>query len=223
MKRLILLIAALCAFSTALRGDTSYLLIQGPFGAGDTVETYKWTINYEQGSLITGQDLLRAVFGVESRHGDYTDAFGGTYPYLTASSEHGGIGYIDFGSGSRFVESVTLDGVKVAQTTDYSTGWVYYVAGGSGSNQGGSYPSGSWTLSEDGTVTRQIADGSFDAFVFGNTFPAASIQGAENEPNSGNFTDSTVVTVIPEPGTAMLLLAGVGLISVLRRRRTDSV
>ena len=69
-KKTITLAVALFAAAAGLRADTSYLLIQGPFGAGSTEATFKWQVNYGAGLLVNGQGLLNTVFGTPAQHAD---------------------------------------------------------------------------------------------------------------------------------------------------------
>jgi len=216
MKKL-LIVAAAFAAAASLRADTSYLLIQGPFGAGSTTATFKWQVNYPTGALGYGQDLLNSVFGTPTLNGIYTDGYSSTYPYYSAGDATTGAGYIQFSFGP-LLASVTLGGVKVDMDPFYSPGFNYYVAGGSGSS-GNPYASGAWTYSDDGEGTRTPANGSYDGWVFGSTYPAAPINGAGNTPTAANFSTATVINV-PEPASAALLLIGAGgLLAFAKRRR----
>lgn len=226
MKKLHIIIAA--AFFAALTGayaDTSYLLIQGPFGLGGTGETFKWQVNYPTGYLLSGLDLLSALFGSPSLDGTYTDGFGGTYNHYAAGTTTQGAGYIDFGTNPNqltapFMISVTLASTTVLQDPSYSPGWNYYVAGGGSNNRSGYANNGAWTYSNDGEMARTLADGSFDGWVFGSTFPPATIQvqGGANTPTLQDFVGATVLNV-PEPGSVALLLIGAGGMLVLGKRR----
>jgi hypothetical protein len=80
MKRLFAVAVAFvlaCTFivSSAL-ADTSYFLLQGPFGGGDLTTTHKWKFVYEPGDLASGGDLLEMIFGTpvedEPDSGRYT-------------------------------------------------------------------------------------------------------------------------------------------------------
>lgn len=204
-------------------------MIQGPFASGGAMETHEWQVNYSAGQLTTGLDLLTAVFGNPTANGTYTDALNGTYNYFTSTSTYGSAGYIDFGGGSLFTESFTLNGTKVAQDTSYRPGWNYYVAGGSGvyggnnvAGSNSSYTNGSWTYSNDGSTSRKLADGSFDGWVYGGTFPPATISGdtSNNAPVVSNFSSATVINFssTPEPGRPLLLVFGL-ITLVMRRRR----
>ena len=205
----------LFAATASLRADTSYLLIQGAFGPGNTEETFKWAITYPTGYAISGQDLLTAVFGSMSLNGTYSDDFGGTYPYLTAGNDTTGAGYIEF-FGSPFLASVTLNSITVAQDTSYNSIWNYYVAGG-GSNLGNGYDnSGAWTYSQDGSLARTLVDGSFDAWVFGGF--GTTVDGEVNNPTTENFAGATALS-IPEPGSTTLLLVGAGGLLVYFKKR----
>ena len=94
----------------------------------------------------------------------------------------------------------------------------YYLAGGGGLH---SYPnSGAWSYSDDGSTTRTLANGSYDAWVFGNTFPPVAING--NLPTVPKFSGATVVNVVPEPTSVALLLLGAGgLLAFSKRRRAS--
>lgn len=225
-KHLITLALAFLASAAALRADTSYLLIQGPFGAGGAEATFKWQVNYQAGVLQTGQDLLDAVFGSPSLSGTYMDGFGFTYQNWVAGNGVKGADYIDFNNSSfsaPFVVSFTLNSTSVAQTADYNTGWIYYLAGG-GSNLGNGYDNdGAWTFGQDGTLSRSLVNGSFDAFVYGATSfgdPVTFVDGANNAPTAPNFVGVTVINVVPEPASAALMVfCGGGMLALLKRRR----
>ncbi len=218
------LVVFLSSFKGA-SGAVSYLLVQGEFDSGSAgLETYKWQVNYDPGQLTTGLDLLIAVFGNPTASGKYN---GGLSDYFTSTSTYGSAGYIDFGGGSLFTESFTLSGMKVAQDTSYDPGWNSYLAGGSGVFHGGSYlNSGSWIYADDGITSRQLADGSFDSWVYGGTFPAAAISGdtGNNSPDVLNFTNATQINLssTPEPGRPVLLVIGAGCLLMRRRRMTGT-
>ena len=192
-------------------GAVSYLMIQGPFGSGGSTQTLKWQVNYNAGTLVTGYDLLKAVFGTPVAAGTYDDAFFTTYNYFTSGNSTQGAGFIDFGGGSYFTESFTLGGTKVAQTTDYATGWNYYAAGGS-------YANGTWAYSNDGITTRTLTDGSFDGWVYGNTYPSATITGSGTAPLASNFTSATVINLSAAPEPGRVALCGVALAALALRR-----
>ena len=223
MKKLFAITAAFAVTAAScLRADTSYLLFQGPFGPGSAEATFKWQVNYQPGVLVSGQNLLTAVFGAPTSNGTYTDGFATTYNYYSSGNSTKGAGYIDFGLTSQltspFLVSVTLGSTTVVQAPDYSTGWNYYVAGGGGAH---AYPNaGVWSYSDDGSTTRTLANGSYDAWVFGNTFPAAAINGSL--PTGPNFSGATAINVVPEPASAALLLLGAGgLLAMSKRRRAS--
>jgi hypothetical protein len=223
-KHTIIMAVALFAAAEGLRADTSYLLVQGPFGLSGSEATFKWQVNYQAGMLVTGQGLLNAVFGTPLLNGTYTDGFNFVYDYYKAGNITQGAAYIDFDAApnqltSPFLVSLTLGSTTVAQTLDYSSGWNFFAAGG-GANLGNGYANnGSWTYSVDGTSARTLVNGSFDAWVFGSTFPEAPVNGAANTPTIANFAAATVINVVPEPASAALLLLSVGGLLALSRRR----
>jgi hypothetical protein len=219
-KLLILLTLAFATVRVADAADTSYVLIQGPFGSNSEVKTFEWQVFYNPGQLTNSISLLSAVFGTPVDTGlRYEDDFGGSYEIFSAGNTTRGATYIDFGGGSLFTLSFTFDGVKVQQDTSYNSTWSLYVAGGGGDNVpggGATYPNaGSWTYADDGLKTRTVANGSYDGWVFGpfNT----TIAGAQNTPLAGNFTNAQVINLVPEPSSTLLLVCGAGLF--LRRRR----
>jgi hypothetical protein len=224
-KYSITMAAALFVAVVGLRADTSYLLIQGPFGLSGSESTFKWQVNYQAGMLVAGQDLLNAVFGTPSLNGTYTDGFSFVYDYYKVGNSTQGAGYIDFDHApnqltSPFLVSLTLGSTTVAQDPSYSPGFSYYVAGGGGAQ---AYPNGGlWTSSQDGTSTRTLVNGSYDGWVFGSTIyqAEAQINGTANTPTTLNFAGATVINVVPEPASAALLLLGAGgLLTVSKRRR----
>jgi hypothetical protein len=213
MKKLFVIAAALLAVVTASKADTSYLLIQGPFGAGGAEETFKWKVDYQTGALVSGQDLLFTILGNPSLSGTFADGFGGQYSQYTSGNSTKGASYIDFGGGSLFAISFTLGGTTLTMDPSYSPGWNYYVAGGSGSQ---TYDNGTWTYSNDGQGSRTLADGSFDAWVYGGTFPAATIGGSGNTPTTSDFASATAVQAVPEPSSIAFMLLGAGALVALR-------
>ncbi len=226
MKKLLTTLAAAFLVACAsVYADTSYLLVQGPFGLNGATETFKWKVFYDPGTLVTGQDLLNAAFGIPVVNGTYTDGFGGTYDYFTAGNATQGAGYFSF-YGSLLTESFTLDGTKVAMDPSYSPTWSYFVAGGSGNvdpvnNPTGLYGDGAWSYSNDGLATRQLTDGSFDGWVFeADNYPNPQdpIAGSSNAPTVSDFADATEVTVVPEPGSVALVLIGIAGVWAFRKR-----
>ena len=243
-KIIIMLAAALFAAVTGVRGqtDTSYLLIQGPFGSGGSMESFKFQIDYPAGDLITGQDLLNAVLGTPSASCtvSLSDPVFGGYNYDAAGNSSRGAGYVNFGGGSLLTYSLTLGSTPV--TTNDSTpaggstlGWTYFVAGGSGLYGGAYSNTGNWIPAGDGANTRSLANDSYDGWVFGNSGDdidytqvgtAATIDDSSNSDKPSDFSNngpndvSTVINVVPEPGSTALVLAGAaGMFALLKRQR----
>jgi hypothetical protein len=224
-KHLFTLALVLLASLSRVQADTSYLLIQGPFGSGGAPETFKWQVNYQPGQLETGFDLITTVFGTPTPDGTFPDIFGGPHNLWTAGNSTQGIGIMDFANGdgileSPFIVSLTLNSTQVTSDVSLSPGWTSYVAGG-GSNQGNGYDNGVWSFSQDGLLSRTLVDGSYDAWVYGITFgdSAVTVDGVENDPVAPNFAGATVINV-PEPSSAMLLIVGgAGFATAFNRRR----
>lgn len=219
MKKVLIAAAALAAaLSSIARADTSYLLIQG---GG---ETFKWKVNYAHGDLTNGLDLFQAVFGTATATGGtYTDGFFSEWPYWSSSLGENAAGYLDFGGGSLFLESVTLDTLNLAMDPDYDPLWIYQVSGGTGLVDQDNLPDGAysddgtWQVSNDGMLTRGLEDGSFDAWLLGSW--GDPILGDFNLPLADDFSDAMVINFIPEPGSvALFLLAAPGLWALARRR-----
>ena len=229
MKKSLILGVALFAALASVRADTSYLLIQGPFGPGNTVETFQWAFNYATGEVVTGQDMLDEVFGTPVQQAaGYTDAYSATYPYYVATNGAASAGYITSIYTPGFLAiSYTLDGTTVTQDPTYDPGWDYYVEGGTGDDalgydEPGAYPdNGIWNASNDGPGSRQVADGSYDAWVFGasgsNDEPLATVSGTNYAPTTADFA-SVPVTDVPEPGCIALL--SLGLLGIWRTARS---
>jgi hypothetical protein len=218
-----LAVASFAAF-TGLRAqaDTSYLLIQGPFGAGNSEQTFEWQVNYQAGVLLNGQDLLTAVFGSPSLNGSFDG-----YNYYTSGDATQGAGYIDYGSDPTqltdpFLGSITVGSSTVNTPSDFSSYWNAFVAGGGGTfgsdDSGAPYPDGSWTYSNDGSLGRTLSNDSFDAWVFGGN--VSTVDGASNAPTVQDFSDATVINVVPEPGSvALLSISACGMLVLWKRRR----
>ena len=219
IKSIIMWVAAFFAALASVRADTSYLLLQGPFGSGGAEETFQWQINYPTGELVSGMDLLNTILGSPSFSGsNYPTYFGSLQPYWIAGNSTQGAGYINYSgtatTGSTlltnpFLAAVTLDSTTVAQDSEYINIWNYYVAGG-GSNYGAGYANGAWLYSNDGLLSRSLVNGSFDAWVFGSVYDLSGVDGANNAPTAADFSGATVITVVPEPGGAALQLSGMG-------------
>jgi hypothetical protein len=236
MKRQIGIIMAVWLITSAfLRADTSYLLIQGPFGSGSSELSYKWQINYPSGDLITGQDLLDSIFGNPVDDGDVNDPVFGMDKLAVSGNSTMGASYVDFGNGDYLLLSVTINSVTIStnDSTPIGTstvGWNYFVAGGSGdyavydSSNGlysyGAYPNtGSWNFSNDGTNTRFLSDGSYDGWLYGNTGSdaggdtagsPATVDDSTNSDDPSDFSntganDVFMVMDIPEPRVSALL------------------
>lgn len=199
MKKIIIALAvAFFATITGVRADTSYLLIQGPFGSGGATETFDWVVNYQPGDLTTGLDLLTAALTSDELQTSY----------------YAGLGYL--------VDGFTLGGASVQpgpwdDSTDSGLVWNYYTAGAN---------DGSWSYAANGASSTAISDGSFDGWVYGTVsyadYPvieAADIAGDNNTPTKANFSDATVITVVPEPGSVALLALGAGGMAMLYKRR----
>lgn len=227
---LLLLILCIVAPLSNLRADGSFLLIQGNFGVGNTLETHLWEVVYQPGQLSTGQDLLDAVFGVPVDTGmEKQDAFGRTLPLYSAGTSSLGATYMYYNDFGAFIlDSVTILNTTVEQVPDpiSGSGWNYYLAGGTGSfippdYIPGSYQADVWTFSGDGSGTRILGDMSFDGWVFGEAYPnTAMIDGGDSTfaPTSENFGGATVI-MVPEPGGMLLVLVGLAGLGLCRRRK----
>jgi hypothetical protein len=88
-------------------------------------------------------------------------------------------------------------------------------------NPDGIYESGLWVYPDDTYNTRYLADGSFDAWVFGagnlDDMWRFYVDGVP--PLEVYFADATVINVIPEPGSVALGLTGVSSLWLVRRRK----
>jgi len=212
-----LLVSALAVWAVVspCRAATSYLEIQDPAG------TYQYQVNYNSGTLLSGADLLSAVFGAPTDTG--TKSYG--YEVYTSTSKYGSVSYLDYSFGLSVMGFTVAGSTYATDPSTYDPAWNYYVAGGSGT-YGGTYANtGSWTFADDGADTRNLGNGSYDGWVFGETgYPTgttATIAGSQYQPTTADFTNGnvTVINLVPEPSRAVLMMVGLGVICGQRRRR----
>lgn len=225
-----LIFALVLGVSTA-QGAVSYLSIQGEFDSFSAgVETYKWKVDYTGSSLVTGQDLLNAIFGAPVLVSGST--------YMAGNTNHGvlytfysGLGY----SPQRFY----TDGLAGPLTPPLWNGtyWAYFNAGGAYDDGVDitPYDDALWGYANTGGADRILADSdldvtlnepSFNAYVFGTGVtpsgnPSSTFTGLETLFSSGTGYNVYSIAAAPEPSRSLLLLlAGIALIT--RRRRSFS-
>ncbi|WP_038166872.1 PEP-CTERM sorting domain-containing protein [Verrucomicrobium sp. BvORR106] len=213
-----------------------FLVIEGDFDTNSTaLESFKFRFEYDTAqtpALQTGQDLLNVLFGVR---GSTPTVLNGKTFFSSTNGSYGAT-YEYFSSFDAYIVSqFTINGVTFPGSPLFTNGkyWNYQVAGGSGDFYEGNYPfldennNPAWTSAWDGISTRNLSNGSFDAFTFGtgaNSDIAANLPTAANFSNlTALFTTANGITVygsaVPEPGRSMLLAAGCVLL-VFRRRRS---
>lgn len=135
-----------------------------------------------------------------------------------------GTGVVDLGGRGLF--QIGPDGIPVAEVTE--PGYGYFNPNGSDIADGGYGQAGPGTLlgALIGTLTATPSSPA-DWFLIGNsTFVTlaspghiwASVNDTWHNNNTGSF-EATVLAV-PEPGSLAMLLAGLGLIGVMARRRS---
>jgi hypothetical protein len=209
MKRLLAVAAALAVACTSAFADSSYFLIQGPFGPAGETTTSKWRIDYESGDLVTGRDLLGAVFGEMTNSG--TTKYGAKL--YSAGNATKGITFLEYSWGL-LIHSISLGGIEIFAGPDLGDPyWGYFVAGGSGEFQPAGYGSDAWHEALEGFSTRYLADGSFDGWLMGYWGDTL-----DSVPLETYFADATVIA-IPEPGGIGLAFIGFSGIWVLKRRQ----
>jgi hypothetical protein len=201
------------------------MLVQGEFDAGQAgLETYKWKVENTGPNLLTGQDLLLAVFG--------NPVLVSGNSYRSGNTTHGVLTSLFSGLGYS-PQQFFINGFagQLASNDDPYPYWNYTVAGGSGDNSG-VFADSAWTFAEnDGAASRNLVNGSFDAWTYGE-YQSAPIVGVGNLPIVMNFSgneqlvsSSGGVSVFsigtaPEPGRAILLIFGMGMVLMRRRRHT---
>lgn len=80
-----------------------------------------------------------------------------------------------------------------------------------------------WRLEKNGASIRVWIDGYLMADVSDSTFEHANMKlGLSFGEDSKGYFDNLTVTVVPEPETGALLLAGLGVLGALRRRRAQT-
>ncbi|CAN5911719.1 hypothetical protein BH11VER1_BH11VER1_14000 [soil metagenome] len=234
------LILAIVLSTNAAQGAVSYLLIQGNFDGVAGMESSRWAVTYDPSfdydndpdTNLTGFDLLNFVLGTPSL------VSGSNYQTAITTWAADGTtwqtNYTKFSIGYQMTTQTITTSSLVTPTSltinpALNLGWNYYVAGGGGDYSGAAYNSSTWSVANDGMNTRTLANGSFDAWVFGTTeiygpppdyeylSPADPVVGFT--PDSGSFTGAMVVAAAPEPSRSILLiLAGIALVT--RRNRT---
>lgn len=211
----------------------AYLLVQGEFDGGNPgLETSRWQVNHTGTGVLTGQDLLDAVFGSP-------ELVSGTHyktdPTLwAADGSTWEVDYTLYAGAGFFVNSFLRNGVALIPDFLEGLGWNYFAAGGSYYNSfddtSGTYASGAWASSITGAGDRDLANGSFDAWVFGNdgygATPQAAVSAPFNPPSPVTFTVAPLNVVnlgtVPEPRPALLLVGGLSAIALRRRRRAGA-
>jgi len=206
--------AALILVAGHSQAAVSYFMLMGDFDESGSMQTYKWAVNYTSGTLLTGKDLMDAIFGVPvpgtgddeglsiASNGDFTVKTSGDY-----------------------LLSFSYQGQELADN-GFDESWWSYAALGSYSStfQGETYEGdygASWESAGSGFSGRSLVDGSFDGWIFTpydpDTFvPMFPITGT---PTAADFSGpDTIVVNIPEPGKGVLLILA-GVCFVLRRKR----
>lgn len=212
-----------------------YLLIEGDFDTSSAaLESYKFRFEYDTAqttALQTGEDLLQVLFGVRGT----TPTTVGSKTFYHSTNGNYGATYEYFSSFDAFIVSqFTINGVTLPSSPVFANGnyWNYQAAGGSGDGYGGNYPfldeddNLAWTSAWDGISTRNLSNGSFDGWTYGdgdNSTDVANLPTASNYSNlTALFTTANGITVygsaVPEPGRSLLIVSGI-LVLVLRRRR----
>jgi len=192
------------------------LLIQ--WNDGNTPTAIVWGFGWNSGTK-TGMDMLTAVAGLTT--------FSGYAPGTEPSDIHGmdsrltvQLGYSSFGD---YVNSVTyIDGITRSQTGFSSSYWAYYCMGGvfdapplgasntflGSSSYPGSNGTPNWSYSWTGAWSREIDDGSWDAWSYGA--------------DDGSFVHQappslTAYAAVPEPSPLALWLLAFGVLYVRKR------
>lgn len=195
MKKTFSIVAALLLSAAGLlRADTSYLLIQGPFGAGGATETFKFAINYAPGAIPTGFDLLTTALTSGQLQSHVDPSWGPS------------------------VDGFTFNSVSVPN--DYfvtGTWWNYYTADVSGGAWTYSDLGASSRTPADGSFDGWVfGTSTFDPETWAVTY-VTPIDGSGNTPLESNFAGATQVNAVPEPGGIALVFAGGAAVLALRR------
>lgn len=212
---------ALLAFAlgvSKLSATTSYLSVEGVFSGTPTA--YKWVVNYTGSTLLTGQDLLNAVFGVPNNGAPLL----ANQDYMAGTTTNGVL-YHNYSFGLAVTQFFVAG--KAGPNGFVDTGyWSYFANGGGGdfyNSPSGIYPNDgtNWNYASTGGTGRTLADqtgtgaSAFDAWLFGDGSNTPSLN-----PTATSFAGATQIHVssAPEPGRFLLAMFSCTMVTLRRKR-----
>jgi hypothetical protein len=176
------------------RGIAAALLISASAGVSAAMTTYTYTIT---GDVLAGNEVMPNAFGLAA--GNTVTAYG-TFTVDDSTATSGGI--VSFESGSGNTMTIDLNGTLLSAIDDVG----YAMVGALSPTL--EFTAG-WTL-YDFSYDKQSANAFYSSFAFFDDTDALL----------GQWRTDASVAVVPEAEIYALMLAGLGLVGFMARRRS---